>query len=121
MRAFKLSLEHVDNALLKDGYAVSIDTLHLLLSLILFPAPRSVRPAACPNAGFMAALLDLDERLHGACSINPEDGTLCKRGKPAARTCPICGDIVGVSSGSLNVHMRARHRTSEANNAASVQ
>jgi atypical dual specificity phosphatase len=74
------------------------------------PTPRAVRPGACPNAGFMAALLELDEALHGTRSLDPGDGGLCKRGKPAPRVCPICREPAGVSSGSLAVHMRARHR-----------
>lgn len=49
--------------------------------------------------------------LHGAPSLTPGDSArLGKRDKPAARTCPLCGDAVGVSAGSLGVHLRARHR-----------
>lgn len=74
------------------------------------PAVRSaVRPAACPNAGFMEALLALEERLSGRRSF-AKAHALGKRGKPAARVCPVCNAAVGVSSDSLAVHMARRHR-----------
>jgi hypothetical protein len=70
------------------------------------PAPprRSVRPGACPNPGFVAALLDLEEATTGRRSVLPR-----QRGKPAPRVCGLCGAPVGVSIGSLAVHMRAQH------------
>ncbi|KAI8470555.1 MAG: hypothetical protein J3K34DRAFT_509307 [Monoraphidium minutum] len=72
---------------------------------------RCVRPCAAPNAGFLAALLGLEERLTGSRSAIEalRGGGALKRGKPAARVCPVCGEPAGVSSGSLAVHMRSRH------------
>lgn len=69
-----------------------------------------MRPTACPNAGFMAALVELQAALGGGRDPPVLDSSLCKRGKPAPRLCPLCGDAAGVSSESLAVHMRARHR-----------
>jgi len=77
------------------------------------PPHRSVRPTARPNPGFMAALLELDERLHGARSVRP-GALLLKRGKPAARVCPVCAEAVGVSLGSLKVHLQRHHRDASA-------
>ena len=68
---------------------------------------RSVRPSACPNPGFMGALLDLEEAALGSRSANLP---ATRRGKPATRTCPCCGEPAGISSRSLAVHMRTRHR-----------
>jgi hypothetical protein len=74
--------------------------------------PRAARPAACPNPGFMAALLELDGRLHGGRGALGRAGAalMRKRGKPAALICPVCGEPAGVSRDSLAVHVRARHR-----------
>ena len=100
-------------------------------------AMRAARPEAQPNPGFLAALAELDAALRasrgggsgggggcggggggggeGAAAAAPLSREECallggRRGKPAARVCPLCGDAVGVSGGSLVVHMRARHR-----------
>jgi hypothetical protein len=83
------------------------------------PKSRAVRPAAAPNPGFMAALLELEVALRGASSLGPGD-LLGKRGKPAPRMCPLCGDAVGVSASSLAVHLRSRHKESAAAVAASA-
>lgn len=71
---------------------------------------RRCRPIACPNAGFMAKLVELDVQLHGRASLRAEDAALgLKRGKPEPRVCPVCSAKVGVSTASLMVHMKAKH------------
>ena len=74
------------------------------------PPPRACRPVACPNAGFMARLLQLDQQLHGQPSLAPADvGALgLKKGKPEGRECRLCGAKV-LSVASLKVHFRAKH------------
>ena len=86
---------------------------HLTLSLttcLPLPPIRACRPVACPNAGFMARLLQLDLQLHGQPSLAPADvGALgLKKGKPEGRECRLCGAKV-LSVASLKVHFRAKH------------
>jgi predicted protein tyrosine phosphatase len=61
------------------------------------------RPQAAPNAGYMAALLRLEEDLFGKQTVK------VKRTKPESRVCPECGDKVGLSEQSLQVHLRLKH------------
>jgi len=70
------------------------------------PVSRSVQPKACPNAGFMAQLMRLDQSLHGTCSIQPSE---LPRAKPEARICSICGAPAGISYASLVRHTKAKH------------
>lgn len=70
------------------------------------PVFRSVQPKACPNAGFMAQLMRLDQSLHGTCSIQPSE---LPRAKPEARICSICGAPAGISYASLVRHTKAKH------------
>ncbi|WIA28283.1 hypothetical protein OEZ86_010836 [Tetradesmus obliquus] len=68
---------------------------------------RSVRPEACPNAGFMLQLLALDRQLHGTASLSRAD---LPRAKPEARICSVCGAAAGVSYASLVRHMKTKHK-----------
>lgn len=68
---------------------------------------RSVRPEACPNAGFMLQLLALDRQLHGTASLSRAD---LPRAKPEARICSMCGAAAGVSYASLVRHMKTKHK-----------
>ncbi|GAX74335.1 hypothetical protein CEUSTIGMA_g1784.t1 [Chlamydomonas eustigma] len=70
---------------------------------------RACRPVACPNAGFMSRLVQLDVQVHGKASLNPGDESLSlKKGKPEPRTCVLCGAQM-VSVASLKVHMKSKH------------
>jgi hypothetical protein len=68
----------------------------------------------------MAALAELDASLRGGSGGGAAGGAaaaaaaLGKRGKPAARVCPLCGEAVGVSASSLDFHLRARHKSAAA-------
>eukprot|EP00775_Hariotina_reticulata_P011736 gene11736-11881_t len=71
---------------------------------------RSVRPAACPNAGFMNQLMLLDQQLHGVNSMAEAAAAgLLARAKPEARVCSICGAAVGLSYASLLQHTKRKH------------
>lgn len=73
---------------------------------------RKARPEAQPNAGFMSQLQQLEVHVFGCTSVlHAQDATL--RSKPQARTCPCCGDIIGVSEQSLAVHMRKYHNNAQ--------
>ncbi|KAF6258122.1 protein-tyrosine phosphatase-like protein [Scenedesmus sp. NREL 46B-D3] len=72
---------------------------------------RSVRPEACPNAGFMVQLIALDRQLHGSASLSRAD---LPRAKPEARICSICGAAAGLSYASLVRHMKTKHKAAGA-------
>lgn len=58
------------------------------------------RSAASPNAGFAAALSDLEEDLHGCRTVK------VKSSKPEPRVCPHCDQVVGISTASLQIHLK---------------
>lgn len=64
---------------------------------------QSYRPEAAPNAGYMAALIRLEEELHGKQTVT------VKRTKPEPKQCPECGEKVGLSEQSLTVHLKLKH------------
>ncbi|KAL4432560.1 hypothetical protein ABPG77_000497 [Micractinium sp. CCAP 211/92] len=64
---------------------------------------RRMRPEAAPNAGYLAALLRLEEGLFGRQTVK------MKKTKPEPRSCPVCGDKVGLSADSVRVHLRLKH------------
>jgi hypothetical protein len=72
------------------------------------------RPEAAPNAGYMAALLMLEEQLHGKQTVK------LKRTKPEPRVCPECGEKVGLSEQSLKVHLKLKHLHSALSAASSA-
>ncbi|KAK9816445.1 hypothetical protein WJX72_000348 [[Myrmecia] bisecta] len=61
------------------------------------------RPEVSPNAGFMAKLLELDQKLHGKKTVK------VKKTKPDPQVCPICEEKVGISLQSLVFHMKKHH------------
>lgn len=61
------------------------------------------RPQAAPNAGYMAALVRLEEELFGAQTVK------VKKTKPEPKKCPDCGEKVGLSAESVRVHLRLKH------------
>lgn len=65
-----------------------------------------MRPEASPNAGFMNQLMTLDLELHGAASMCKKE---LPRAKPEVRVCSICGKATGVSSKSLDMHIKRAH------------
>lgn len=72
------------------------------------------RPEAAPNAGYMAALLILEEQLHGKQTVK------LKRTKPELKMCPECGEKVGLSEQSLKVHLKLKHPHSALSAASSA-
>ncbi|KAL6785276.1 hypothetical protein ACKKBG_A03170 [Auxenochlorella protothecoides x Auxenochlorella symbiontica] len=62
-----------------------------------------LRPEAAPNAGYMAALLRLEEQLFGKQTVKG------RKPKPGLKTCPECGQKVGLSQASVTVHLRRAH------------
>ncbi|KAL4436854.1 hypothetical protein ABPG75_003993 [Micractinium tetrahymenae] len=64
---------------------------------------RRMRPEAAPNAGYLAALLRLEEGLFGRQTVK------MKKTKPEPRSCPVCGEKVGLSADSVRVHLRLKH------------
>eukprot|EP00887_Chlorella_sp_A99_P007916 scaffold12.g7916.t1 len=61
------------------------------------------RPEAAPNAGYVAALLQLEEQLFGQQTVK------VRKTKPELKTCPECGARVGLSAESVRVHLRLKH------------
>lgn len=64
---------------------------------------QQARPQAAPNAGYMNALVQLEERVHGKKTIK------VRKTKPEPLTCQKCGVVVGLSQKTLQCHMRAKH------------
>ncbi|PSC74445.1 MAP kinase phosphatase with leucine-rich repeats 3 [Micractinium conductrix] len=64
---------------------------------------RRARPEAEPNAGYLAALLRLEEELFGRQTVK------MKKTKPEPRSCPVCSERVGLSADSVRVHLRLKH------------
>ncbi|KAI3425893.1 hypothetical protein D9Q98_007866 [Chlorella vulgaris] len=67
---------------------------------------QKARPEAAPNAGYLAALLWLEEELFGRQTVK------MKKTKPEPRVCPECGEKVGLSADSVRVHIRFKHPAS---------
>lgn len=65
---------------------------------------HNVRPQAAPNAGYMNALRDLEEKTLGK-------KTFCKvkKSKPELRACPLCSERVGISEKSVIFHIKRKH------------
>jgi len=61
------------------------------------------RPQAAPNAGYMAALIALEDELFGTQTVK------VKKTKPEPKKCPECGDKVGLSVESVWVHLKLKH------------
>jgi len=68
---------------------------------------KSQRREAKPNLGFWTQLLALELATLGSNSAAAGD---MPKGKPKALTCEICGEAVGLTAGSLDAHMKLKHR-----------
>lgn len=82
------------------AYLMATERLPLREALSLVTAAK---PDAAPNAGFMAQLTTLERELFGVATVR------VKRTKPETRVCPVCGDKVGISKQSLQLHLRKHH------------
>merc|ERR1712217_445536 len=68
---------------------------------------KSRRREARPNAGFWKQLLQLEFSVLGT---NSKASTHLPKGKPKGYTCEVCGEMVGLTAGSLAAHMKQKHR-----------
>ena len=65
---------------------------------------QRARPQAAPNAGYMNALGQLEEKVHGKKTVK------VRKCKPEPLTCKLCGVVVGLSRKTLEVHMKQKHQ-----------
>jgi predicted protein tyrosine phosphatase len=65
---------------------------------------QQARPQAAPNAGYMNALGQLEEKVHGKKTVK------VRKCKPEPLTCNVCGMVVGLSRKTLKVHMKLKHQ-----------